>query len=875
MVSRSKTKLVFLFTFIFVSVVTSTLVVFVSYHNQKEQLQEKVIEETKSYIQSKTLYLKESIENYKNTLLGVRESQIFADYLQTRNATELELLFDYIVSSNKDVMQLRYIDKSGQELLRFQKNHLTNRSIKVGKEQLQNKKSRDYFQNTIKLFDNETWISKIDLNEEYGEVQKPLTPTLRIATPVYYNEKIHGIMIVNIFVSSLIEKLQNAPLFKVYLLEKSGDFLVGSVTDKESVKDVSWSKQLQKEYSLKDYIPTKAQKILDNETYHNEYIFSQHLGKSVGLSEDIILLLEVDQDIIASLERGIEETLMLSVSGALFIGALFGLLFSIIPANIATKILKSKNEFDYMRKLFQEYVEAMEYNNIISRSDLSGKIVYVNDNFCKVSGYTKEELIGKPHSILRDAETPKETFENLWLTIQANKVWKGIIKNRKKDGGFYYVDIVIIPIHDEEGHISEYLAIRHDITEIIVQRQHLVQITTKDALTGYGNRFKLIEDIEKHKLNNLAVIDIDVFSSINDFYGDKIGDYVLKEFATKLYNNLEKRYYLYRLQADKFAILNATDNKDKFLNIMMALNAKMSETIIETKIKSFELATTLGASSENNEDILATAEMTNKYAKKVKKSVLVYSKELGIEEEFEKNIFWTEKIKKALSEDRFELFYQPIYNNNTQKVEKYESLIRLRKVDGQIVSPFMFLDVAKTSNQYLDISKVVIRKSFEKFQNLDIEFSINLTIEDILDQDIQEYLLEMIAEYGVAHKLVLELVESEGIESFDKINKFLKQLKLLGCKIAIDDFGTGYSNFEYLIKINADYIKIDGSMIKNIVDDTNSQEIVKTIISFAQKMNFKTIAEYVSDEEVFEKVKELGIDYSQGFYIGKPEEELL
>jgi hypothetical protein len=359
MVSSSKTKLVFLLTFILVSVVTSTLVVFVSYHNQKEQLQEKVLEETKSYIQTKTLYLKENIESYKNSLLGVRESQMFAEYLQNSNSKELELLFDYIVSSNKEVMQLRYLDKNGQELIRYQKNHLTNRSIKVGKEQLQNKKNRDYFQNTIKLFDNEIWISKIDLNEEYGEVQKPLTPTLRIATPVYHNEKLHGVMVVNIFVSSLIKKLQNTPLFKVYLLEKSGDFLVGSIADNESIKDVSWSKQLQKEYTLKDYLPTKAQNIIKSDTYHSEYIFSQHLGKSVGLSEDIILLLEVDKDIIASLERGIEQTFTLSISGALFLGALFGLLFSIIPANIATKILRSKNEFDYTKKLFQEYVEPM------------------------------------------------------------------------------------------------------------------------------------------------------------------------------------------------------------------------------------------------------------------------------------------------------------------------------------------------------------------------------------------------------------------------------------------------------------------------------------------------------------------------------------
>ncbi len=231
---------------------------------------------------------------------------------------------------------------------------------------------------------------------------------------------------------------------------------------------------------------------------------------------------------------------------------------------------------------------------------------------------------------------------------------------------------------------------------------------------------------------------------------------------------------------------------------------------------------------------------------------------------------WTLKLKKALENDRIVPYYQAIFNINTNKIEKYEALVRLIDEDGSIVSPFYFLNIAKKSKQYLKLTKQVIKKSFEYFKDKDYEFSVNLTLEDIKNKNISSYIIEMLKEYKIASKVVFEIVESEGIEDFDQINNFLDRARELGCKIAIDDFGSGYSNFEYLIKLNADYIKIDGSLIKDILIDKSNQEIVVTIIDFAKRQGFKTIAEFVSNEEIFNKVKELGIDYVQGYYISEP-----
>jgi EAL domain-containing protein (putative c-di-GMP-specific phosphodiesterase class I) len=301
----------------------------------------------------------------------------------------------------------------------------------------------------------------------------------------------------------------------------------------------------------------------------------------------------------------------------------------------------------------------------------------------------------------------------------------------------------------------------------------------------------------------------------------------------------------------------------------------MIESIIDTDVRSFDIVTTSGISSTDNETIISTAEIANKYAKKTNKKVLVYSKDLQIESHFEENIKWTEKVKKALSDDRIIINYQPIVNNTTKIIEKYEVLVRLKDEDGTIISPYYFLDIAKSSNQYIDITKVVIKKSFEKFRDINCEFSINLTVEDILDDDLCIYLEDMIQKYNIGKKLVIELVESEGIEQFELVQRFINRLKSYGCKIAIDDFGTGYSNFEYLIKLQSNYIKIDGSMIKNINTDPNIKEIVKTIIDFARKMNYKTIAEFVCSQEIQDTIEELGIDYSQGYFLGIPQDELV
>jgi EAL domain-containing protein (putative c-di-GMP-specific phosphodiesterase class I) len=201
--------------------------------------------------------------------------------------------------------------------------------------------------------------------------------------------------------------------------------------------------------------------------------------------------------------------------------------------------------------------------------------------------------------------------------------------------------------------------------------------------------------------------------------------------------------------------------------------------------------------------------------------------------------------------------------------------MRLIDEEGAIISPYSFLDISKKSKLYINLTQSIIRKSFAYFSDKNFEFSINLTVEDIMDSNLRIFLDNELERFGSYSKVIFELVESEGIECLEEVSTFIRSMKSKGCRIAIDDFGTGYSNFDYLIKLQADFIKIDGSLIKQIAHDSNSYNVVETIVQFAKKQNIKTIAEFVSDELIAQKVIELDIDYSQGYYYGAPKSETI
>ncbi|MFY9078405.1 EAL domain-containing protein [Aliarcobacter cryaerophilus] len=537
-----------------------------------------------------------------------------------------------------------------------------------------------------------------------------------------------------------------------------------------------------------------------------------------------------------------------------------------------------KKDLKYSYNFLLEYKKAIDESSIVSKTDKNGLITFVNKKFCEISGYEEDELIGKSHNIVRHPSMTKEFFNNLWKTITNKEIFKGVIVNKKKNGLVYYVDTTIIPILDENKNIEEFIAIRHDITKVYEQKK-LIEEQFIDELTLLPNRQKLLKDLKDSKIQKIAMININSFRDINNFYGFEAGDLVLKKFSQILLDKISTNINLdlYRVANDVFAICTKNkDNLKEIRDICTNIIEYFSLHPILINNNSFYLSISIGVArnckdSAVQNNLLSKAEYALRIAKKRDISILFLDENIELYNKLKENKKLIEELKNALISNNLLIYGQKLINNISKK-EKYEILMRVKLEDGSILTPYSFLKEAKKAKLYLGMTRMLVKKACEYFKGKDIDFNLNLTLEDIKDQYTMDFIVNAMEKTNTAKQITFEIVESEGIESFTEVSNFIKKAKKLGCKIAIDDFGTGYSNFEYIIKLDVDYIKIDGSLIKNINTDNNLYLTVQTIVGFAKALKIKTVAEFVHNEDVLNCVKNLDIDYSQGFFIDEPKE---
>jgi len=477
--------------------------------------------------------------------------------------------------------------------------------------------------------------------------------------------------------------------------------------------------------------------------------------------------------------------------------------------------------------------------------------------------------MGKNHNIVRHPDNSPEIFKDLWDTIRSGKVWKNTFKNFSKTGKEYYVKSVIAPIFDERGQIVEYIAARMDVTDLIM-KERIIQRQLTDELTGFKNRTALFADLENSsKEPTLVVLNIDRFSNINDYFGYAAGDDLLRAFAKNI-DELIEHHHLYRISGDEFVFIcfDEFSNELKehivgYVNNLESRKFKIGTYDISVKVSG-------GVAHASKSEVYNLAHIALKEAKEKRAKVIFFNDNRALSEKTHNNIMMVNTIQSAIEDDRIIPYFQGIVDNKTRNITKYEALIRMIDENGKVISPFLFLEHAKKSKLYDKLTQIMIAKTFDVFETLEYDFSLNLTLHDIISKETRTFLYNALEKSSAANRLVFEIVETEEIENFNEVIEFIKTVKYYGCKIAIDDFGTGYSNFSYLSKLDVDYIKIDGSLIKNINDDMDHLLTVESILHFAQKKGIATIAEFVEDEAIYAKLVELGIDYSQGYLFSVP-----
>ena len=410
-------------------------------------------------------------------------------------------------------------------------------------------------------------------------------------------------------------------------------------------------------------------------------------------------------------------------------------------------------------------------------------------------------------------------------------------------------------------------------SEIARKTAELHEKIYTNFISGLPNRNKLLEDAQHYTFSKMAILNIDKFQSFNDVYGEEVGNIAIRMSAEFLKKKIiNTKLSLYHLGGDEFVLICkiANETVETFINLIEQIlkDYKAEKFIYEDK--TFQFMMSAGISYSAKKKMLAYADMALKDAKKRNIQLSVFSDNKELEKEHKDDIECHKKLMEAMEKHKILSYFQPItpIQDHTLSI-KYESLVRI-EYDGKIIPPFRFIDVAKANRVYHRITRYVIQNTLEAIQKYKIPCSLNISLSDIENERTMNHLFETIRTFEYNDLLTIELLETEDFKNYDAVYNFCVKVRSYGLKVALDDFGSGYSNFSHILHLPVDYIKIDATLISNIDRDHNSRLMVETIVDLAKKLHVMTIAEFVSSKEILEVVTEIGVDYAQGYYLGKP-----
>jgi diguanylate cyclase (GGDEF)-like protein len=399
-----------------------------------------------------------------------------------------------------------------------------------------------------------------------------------------------------------------------------------------------------------------------------------------------------------------------------------------------------------------------------------------------------------------------------------------------------------------------------------------------DDLTLVYKKQYLQEFFNKNQMDkyNIMLLDIDEFKEVNQKFGYESGDMVLKEFAQTLLSILSSDSIIVRIGGTEFFIVSPKEEgavEEQAQKVFDELKEK--KYLIGNEIQYLTVSMSAMSIPEETKFIQNIERMLDEKLLEVKSKGKNGLGILGTTQLSEIRYSNIDYIKEALEEERLLCLYQPIYETQTKKIVKYEALVRLIDKDDpqKLIAPFYFMKVIKGTSQYIKMSKLVLRDVFITLNTYeDVEISVNLDLDDLDNADMMKLITQNLYENRTtANRLTFEILEEHEIKDYGKVMFYLQQLKAFGSKVALDDFGSGYASYSYLIKLNIDILKIDGSIIQELINSPdNAKTVIKSIRELAAVFNYKVVAEFVSDEYIYEILKELDIEYVQGYYLGEP-----
>lgn len=538
-------------------------------------------------------------------------------------------------------------------------------------------------------------------------------------------------------------------------------------------------------------------------------------------------------------------------------------------ASIVNVVLK--NQTDEARiKIFATAAQNASEGMIVT--DKNNLILEVNKAFEKMYGYKESDVINKNPSILASDKSDEKLYKNMWNSLKKHHRWSGEITNFTANGDEISQWMSISALYDDNNNeIQNYLAIFTDLTEIKNAQSQMEYMAFHDSLTKLYNKTYLEKKISTSEECTLLLLNVNNFSYINTAYGFETGDKLLVEIAHVLSHKFHADS-AYRINSDEFILL--FKDMISIERLISNIQNYFYTNALQVDNTSFNVSFTYGAVQGKN-NLLRNGAIALKQAKENGKNsyhIFSYIKDSVSHSDKESFIASNNLLHKALDEDMIIPYFQGIYDNKKGKITKFESLVRI-KTDNEIISPYQFLEPARLSGLLTEITKIMIEKSFRIMSENSYNFSINITEDDLSRNYLVDFLESKASIYNInTNRVILEILE--GVSSSGKSSNLeqLKSLKQRGFRIAIDDFGAEYSNFERILDLDIDYLKIDAKYIKDIDINPKSYEITKAITYFAKNADIECVAEFVHNEAVQKIVKELEIDFSQGFYFSEPSE---
>lgn len=538
----------------------------------------------------------------------------------------------------------------------------------------------------------------------------------------------------------------------------------------------------------------------------------------------------------------------------------------------------------------EKYRRAVDAAAIFSETDVTGRITYVNDQFCAVSGYSRDELLGQNHRLLNSGLHPTEFFLSMWRTIALGNVWKGEICNRAKDGSLFWVESTLVPVLDDiTGRIHRFLAIRFDISE---KRQLLHSLQWRvghDVLTGLPNRAFLSDLLDQalafSRQENIplavCMLDLDGFKAVNDGYGHASGDLLLVEVARRLRDIVRGEDVVARLAGDEFVLVlryvrDLPELRAALNRVLGALSAPYS-----VQGKALNVFASIGVTlfpndDEDAETLLRHADQAMYVAKQSGRNRF-HLFDVGRDQEVKATHQTVERVRQALVAGELRLYYQPKVHMRHGAIVGFEALLRWEHPHKGTVPAREFLPLVAQTDLIIDIGEWVIEQVLQQLSRWQAAgrgwpISVNIAARHFQRADFVDRLGQLLARHAHVppQGLDLEIVESVAVENIQHVSACLQACQALGVQFSLGDFGTGYSSLSYLKRLRTQTIKIDRSFIRDILHDHDDLALTKAVIGLARAFGRQVIAEGVESIEHGQLLLQLGCDIGQGYFIARP-----